>query len=78
MVGFDSAYRHLGRVLFGLRRERQLIAAVAALVLLGASALFGPRIAAELLGGSLLYGFVPQIARFLSAIQRKDPTKTPP
>lgn len=79
MVGFDSAYRHLGRVLFGLRRERQLIAVVAALVLLGASALFGPRIAAGLLlGGSLLYGFVPQIARFFSVIQKKDPTKTPP
>ncbi|MDP2341103.1 MAG: CDP-alcohol phosphatidyltransferase family protein [Deltaproteobacteria bacterium] len=72
MVGFDSAYRHLGRVLFGLRREKQLIALSAAIVLLASSVLLGPRVAAGiLLGGSLLYGFLPQIARFQQIISKQ-------
>jgi phosphatidylserine synthase len=78
MVGFDSAYRHLGRVLFGLKRERQIGAAVGALLLLGGSALFGPRVGAGLLlGACLLYGFVPQIARFSEIIRAKSSTSTP-
>ena len=81
MVGFDSAYRHLGRVLFGLRREKQIAALVGAVVLLASSALLGPRVAAGLLlSGSLLYGFMPQIVRFYQIIQRKTtttPTTTP-
>lgn len=72
MVGFDSAYRHLGRVLFGLRRERQIAAAVAALVLVLVSAALGARVGAGvLLGVSLVYGFLPQISRFLGAIAQK-------
>lgn len=80
MVGFDSAYRHLGRVLFGLKRERQVLAAVGALLLLGGSALFGPQVGAGLLlGGSLVYGFVPQIVRFITIIQAKSsPTPAEP
>jgi CDP-diacylglycerol--serine O-phosphatidyltransferase len=77
MVGFDSAYRHLGRVLFGLRREKQLIALSAALVLLASSVLLGPRVAAGiLLGASLLYGFLPQLARFQQVIGKKQTTTT--
>ena len=78
MVGFDSAYRHLGRVLFGLRREKQLIALTAALVLLASSVLLGPRVAAGiLLAGSLVYGFLPQIARFSQVITEKATTTSP-
>ncbi len=77
MVGFDSAYRHLGRVLFGLKRERQILAAVGALLLLSGSALFGPQVGAGLLlTVSLLYGFVPQIARFITVIQTQPSTST--
>ena len=115
MVGFDSAYRHLGRVLFGLkghreisfsvalqgrvatrdgvaprlatpawmgaqpleksepiailqcalRREKQLIAASAALVSLAASAVLGPRAAAAIvLGVSSVYCLMSQVERF--------------
>ena len=78
MVGFDSAYRHLGRVLFGLRREKQLIAISAALLLLASSVLAGPQVgAAILLGLSLLYGFLPQIARFHQAIQARSSSSPP-
>lgn len=78
MVGFDSAYKHLGRVLFGLRRERQLVAAVSALLLLAASVVWGSRVGATLLlTGSLVYGFIPQIMRFKEIIQSKMSPEKP-
>ena len=71
MVSFDSAYRHLGRALFGARRERVIIAVVAGLVLVAGGVVAGPRIpVAVVLGLALVYGFVPQVARFRAALAR--------
>jgi phosphatidylserine synthase len=73
MVSFDSAYRHLGRVMFAASRAKVLVGFVAAVVLLGGGALVGRRApAAIILGASLLYGFLPQVARFRS-VMRKEP-----
>jgi phosphatidylserine synthase len=72
MVSFDSAYRHLGRMIFAASRAKTLVGLVAAVVLVGGGALFGVRVpAAIILGGSLAYGFLPQVARFRALLAKK-------
>ncbi len=76
MVSFDSAYRHLGRLMFAAERAKVLVAFGAAALLLGGGALLGRAIPpAILLGSSLLYGFLPQVARFRAVLgkERVDP-----
>lgn len=66
MVSFDSAYRHLGRLLFAAPRAKVLVAFGTALVLLGGGALVGRRVpVAVILAASLVYGFLPQALRFV-------------
>lgn len=73
MVSFDSAYRHLGRVLFATSRAKVLVGFVAAVLLLGGGALLGKRVPpAMLMGAALLYGFLPQVARFRAVMKPKD------
>jgi len=75
MVSFDSAYRHLGRLAFAADRAKVLIAFESAVILLGGGALLGRRVPpAILLGASLLYGFLPQVARF-RAVMRREPSE---
>ncbi|HEY4223661.1 MAG TPA: CDP-alcohol phosphatidyltransferase family protein, partial [Myxococcota bacterium] len=65
MVSFDSAYRHLGRLLFAAPRARVVLAFVAGAVLLVGGALTNPRWpVAAVLVLALVYGFLPQLARF--------------
>ena len=72
MVSFDSAYRHLGRMIFAASRAKTLVGLVAAVVLVGGGALFGVRVpAAIILAGSLAYGFLPQVARFRALLAKK-------
>ena len=69
MVSFDSAYRHLGRALFGARRAKVLLAFVAGVVLVVGGFVLGPRVpVAVVLGLALVYGFLPQLARFRALI----------
>jgi phosphatidylserine synthase len=72
MVSFDTAYRHLGRALFGLPRERALLALIMGMVLVGGGFALGPRIpVAIVLGLCLVYGFLPHAMRFRGLL-RKD------
>lgn len=76
MVSFDSAYRHLGRLIFAAPRAKIIVAAIAGLVLVGGGALASRRApAAILLVASLAYGFLPQVARFRAVLaKRRDAT----
>jgi CDP-diacylglycerol--serine O-phosphatidyltransferase len=72
MVSFDSAYRHLGRVLFALPRGRAVLAFVAGAVLVVGGIVMNPRVpVAIVLALSLSYGFLPQLARFRAVLARK-------
>lgn len=72
MVSFDSAYRHLGRMIFAASRAKALVGLVAAVLLVGGGALFGVRVpAAVILVVSLAYGFLPQVARFRALLAKR-------
>lgn len=79
MVSFDSAYRHLGRALFGAPRERVLLASVAGIVMIVGGFITGPRVpAAIVLGLCLVYGFLPQVMRFRSLLFPSSPPSKDP
>ncbi len=71
MVSFDSAYRHLGRALFAARKSRVALAVACGVVLVAGATLAGPRIpVAVVLAGCLVYGFLPQLLRFVAVLRR--------
>jgi phosphatidylserine synthase len=72
MVSFDSAYRHLGRALFGARREKVIVAFVFGVVLLVGGFIWGPRPpTAVVLGLCVAYGFTPQVVRFKRLLSKQ-------
>jgi hypothetical protein len=71
MVSFDSAYRHLGRLLFAAPRARVLLAFIAGATLLVGGVLTNANFSVGVvLALSLVYGFVPQIARFRAVLTK--------
>ena len=65
MVSFDTAYRHLGRVILGGPRARMLLAFAAGTVVIAGGFALGPRVpVAVVLALALVYGFLPQLLRF--------------
>lgn len=76
MVSFDSAYRHLGRALFGARREKVLVAFIFGVVLLVGGFVWGPRApTAVVLALCLGYGFTPQLIRFKRLLMKDTKDK---
>jgi phosphatidylserine synthase len=76
MVSFDSAYRHLGRLVLGAPRAQVAIGITAAIVILGGSFVFGRRAPiATVLAASVAYGFAPQVTRLarVTSARRRTP-----
>lgn len=77
MVSFDTHYRHLGRALATHRKPLFALLPLLLAMLLGGVWL-GPRApVAALLGGALVYGFLPTVQSFVRVLRLRRAPSTP-